>query len=148
MNEKLTIQGNKVKVLTNSWENDQFVLVVILLIIKYTLDGRSKLVKLKKMAFIFDAVKKELQISKISTALSSPWVVSAELRKKLILAYEKRLIVMENPSSDFGLKLTVLGEELVTEVETLNIIPSTRAHIIKLCRVISDKELKNQDLIW
>lgn len=148
MIEKITIKGNKLKILTKSWENDQFVLIVILLIIYSTLEGSSTLVKLKKLAFIFDAVKKDLKISKISTALASPWVVSTELRKKLILAYQKGFIVMESPASGFGIKLTSLGETVVKEIMDNDIIPTTSMQISRMCKAVSDKQLKNQDLIW
>jgi len=148
MNKGLTIQGNRIKVLAQSWEDDKFVLIVILLIVNSTLQGNSTLVKLKKIAFIFDAVKKDIKISKISTALASPWVISTELRKKLILAYQKNMIVMENPKTGFGVKLTELGEKVVKEIEDNNILPTIRLQILRMCKAVSDKELKNQDLIW
>jgi hypothetical protein len=148
MTERITIKGNKLKLLTKSWENDEFVLIVILLIIHSTLDGGSTLVKLKKIAFIFDAVKKDLKISKISTALAAPWVVSTDIRKKLILAYTKDLIVMENPNAGFGVKLTDLGVKLIDEIVEKNIMPTTRLQILRLCKAVSDKQLKNQNLIW
>lgn len=145
MDNKIKIQGNKIKVLQTYWDNDQIVLLIILLIIKYSIFGNSLSVSLKKVAFILDAVKKNVLVSKLSTLLASPWEISDELRKKIILAHEKQYI---NIKDNVSFMLTTKGEALVDQIEKLNLIPETRQEIFLLCKGVKSTELKNQHLIW
>ena len=148
MDNKVKIQGNKIKVLQAYWDNDQMVVLMILLIIKYSIFGNSLSVSLKKVAFVLDAVKKNVTVSKLSILLASPWEISDELRKKIILAHEKQYIAIKEVNSVISFQLTTKGEALVEQIEKLDLVPETRQEIVRLCKGVRSTELKNQHLIW
>jgi predicted transcriptional regulator len=148
MDNKVKIQGNKIKVLQAYWDNDQMVVLMILLIIKYSIFGNSLSVSLKKVAFVLDAVKKNVTVYKLSILLASPWEISDELRKKIILAHEKQFISIKEVNSKVSFQLTTKGEAIVEQIEKLDLLPETRQEIVRLCKRVKSTELKNQHLIW
>ncbi|PZX59360.1 hypothetical protein LV84_01391 [Algoriphagus ratkowskyi] len=148
MDNKVKIQGNKIKVLQAYRDNDQMAVLMILLIIKQSIYGNSLSVNLKKVAFILDAVKKNVSVSKLSILLASPWEISDELRKKIILAHEKQYISIKEVNSVISFMLTDKGAELVEKVEKLDLLQETRKEIFHLCKGVKATELKNQQLIW
>jgi predicted transcriptional regulator len=148
MDNKVKIQGNKIKVLQAYWDNDQMVVLMILLIIKYSIFGNSLSVSLKKVAFVLDAVKKNVTVYKLSILLASPWEISDELRKKIILAHEKQFISIKEVNSKVSFQLTTKGEAIVEQIEKLDLVPETRQEIVRLCKRVKSTELKNQHLIW
>lgn len=148
MDNKVKIQGNKIKILQTYGDNDKMVVLMVLLIIKHSIFGSCLSVSLKKVAFILDAVKKNVSVSKLSTLLASPWEISDELRKKIILAHEKQYISIKEVNSHISFMLTANGEALVDQIEELNLIPEIRQEIFRLCKGVKSTELKNQHLIW
>jgi len=148
MDNKVKIQGNKIKVLQAYWDSDQMVVLMILLIIKYSISGNSLSVSLKKVAFVLDAVKKNVTVHKLSILLASPWEISDELRKKIILAHEKQFISIKDVNSKVSFQLTTKGEAIVEQIEKLDLLPETRQEIVRLCKKVKSTELKYQHLIW
>jgi len=148
MDNKVKIQGNKIKVLQAYQNNDQMVVLMILLIIKHSIFGNSLSVSLKKLAFILDAVKKNTPVSKLSTLLASPWGISDDLRKKIILTHEKQYIEIKEVNSNISFLLSEKGKALVEQIEQLDLIPETRQEIFEFCKGVKSTELKNQHLIW
>ncbi|AWK04784.1 hypothetical protein HYN56_11330 [Flavobacterium crocinum] len=148
MNEKITIKGNKIKILEGYQDNDQINILMILLIIKYSVNGKTLSVPLKKIAFILDAVKKNVSVKKLSTLLSSPWEISGSLRKNIILSHEKKYLVIKDNNGVISFGLSITGLSIVTEVEENNIMPEIRKEIMKWCKAVSMTELKKQQLIW
>jgi hypothetical protein len=148
MNNKVTIQGNKIKVLEGYQDNDQMSVLMVLLIIKYSVTGNTLSVPLKKVAFIFDAVKKQVALAKLATLLSSPWEISGAMRKKIILAHEKNYLIIKDSQSVISFSLSDKGIALIEQVETLDIVPQTRKEIKQWCKDVKISELKNQHLIW
>lgn len=145
---KVKIQGNKIKVLDSYWESDQIAMVLILLIIKYSISGNALSVPLKKLAFILDAAKKSISVSKLSTLLSAPWEISDELRKRLILAHKKEYIEIRESNTIVSFLLTEKGKAIIQQVEIQNLFPETRQQLFQLCRSVKQNELKNQHLMW
>lgn len=148
MNEKITIKGNKIKILEGYQDNDQINILMILLIIKYSVNGKTLSVPLKKIAFILDSVKKNVSVKKLSTLLSSPWEISGSLRKNIILSHEKKYLVIKDNNAVISFGLSVTGSSIVTEMEENNIMPEIRKEIMKWCKAVSMTELKKQQLIW
>lgn len=148
MSEKIHISGNKIKVLDGYQENDQVAVVMILFIIKNSLNGNTKSVQLKKIAFILDAVKKQIPLANLSTLLSSPWDISDSLRKNIILAFEKRLLEIQESQSIISFSLSDQGRHLIEQVESMNLIPDLRKELEKWSKAVSANELKKQHLIW
>jgi len=148
MNEPIKIQGNKIKVLEGYQDNDQMGVLMVLLIIHYSITGNALSVPLKKLAFILDVIKKQVPAAKLAVLLSSPWEISADLRKKIILAHEKQFLVIKDSKSTFGFSLSEKGTALVEQIEKLDLIPVIRQEIRRWCKEITVKELKNQHLIW
>jgi hypothetical protein len=148
MNEKITIKGNKIKILEGYQDNDQINILMILLIIKYSVNGKTLSVPLKKIAFILDAVKKNVSVKKLSTLLSSPWEISGSLRKNIILSHEKKYLVIKDNNGVISFGLSVTGSSIATEMEENNIMPEIRKEIMKWCKAVSMTELKKQQLIW
>lgn len=145
---KVKIQGNKIRVLESYWESDQIAVLLILLIIRYSIVGNSLSVPLKKLAFIMDAAKKNVTVSKLSTLLSSPWEISDNLRKRLILAHEKQYIEIKETSAVVSFSLTEKGKTVIQQIEAQNLFPETRQQLLQLCRGVKQSELKNQHLMW
>jgi len=148
MSNKVEIKGNKIKVFEDFQSNDKINILMILLIINFSTDKRTLSIPLKKIAFILDAVKKNIPLSKISTQLSIPWSISSRLRKNIILAHEKKYVILKDSSGSFGVGLDKDGESVVKEVEQNNLIPEIRNEIMKMCKAVNSKELKKQILIW
>lgn len=148
MNEQIKIKGNKIKVLEGYQDNDQMGVLMVLLIIHYSISGNALSVPLKKVAFILDVIKKQVPVTKLAVLLSSPWEISADLRKKIILAHEKQYLLIKITRSSFGFSLSEKGTALVEQIEKLDLIPSIRQEIQRWCKQITVKELKNQHLIW
>ena len=148
MTSRVEIKGNKIKVFEDYQDNDQINILMILLIINFSTDKRTLSIPLKKIAFILDAVKKNIPVSKISTQLSIPWSISSMLRKNIILAHEKKYVILKDSNGSFGVGLDKNGENVVKEVEENDLIPEIRKEIMKMCKAVSSKELKKQILIW
>jgi hypothetical protein len=148
MSEKIKIKGNKIKVFETYHESDQIAILMTLFIIKYSLSGNTKSVQLKKIAFILDAVKKQVSFFNLGTLLSSPWEISDSLRKNIILAFEKGYILIKESQSVVSFSLSEQGAKLVDEIENLDIIPDIRDKLKKWCKAVSMNELKKQHLIW
>ncbi|MFD2938493.1 hypothetical protein [Flavobacterium sp.] len=148
MNEKITIKGNKIKILEGYQENDQINILMILLIIKYSINGKTLSIPLKKIAFILDAVKKNVSVKKLSTLLSSPWEISSSLRKNIILSHEKKYLVIKESNGIISFGMSATGLSIVTEMEDNNIMPEIREEIMQWCKAVSMSELKKQQLIW
>jgi|GEM_PF-1599629 len=148
MSEKLKIKGNKIKILDAYWDNEEVAIIIILLIVNYSISGNVKLVPLKKIAFIFDALKKNVPISKLSVQLSSPWDISDGLRKKIIIAFERELLEIKNPQTGISFSLSIKGKSLVDQIESKNILPELSNEIKKWSIEVKNNELKNQYLIW
>ncbi|WP_461791474.1 hypothetical protein [Pedobacter sp.] len=148
MNNKVKIQGNKVKMLEDFWNNDQMVVLILLLIIKHSTNGTTLSVPLKKIAFVLDALKKNTPISKLSTLLASPWEITDDLRKKLILAYEKDYVEIKEVKTLVSFSLSELGNKIVSELFELNMVPELNDQIKNLSEGVKLSELKSQDLIW
>lgn len=148
MNDKITIKGNKIKILEGYQDNDQINILMILLIIKYSVNGKTLSIPLKKIAFILDAVKKNVSVKKLSTLLSSPWEISGSLRKNIILSHEKKYLIIKDSNGVISFGLSNTGLSIVTEMEENNIMPEIRKEIMKWCKAVSMNELKKQQLIW
>lgn len=148
MNEKITIKGNKIKILEGYQDNDQINVLMILLIIKYSINGNTLSITLKKIAFILDAVKKNVSVKKLSTLLSSPWEISSSLRKNIILSHEKKYLVIKESNGIISFGMSATGLSIVTEMEDNNIMPEIREEIVQWCKAVSMSELKKQQLIW
>lgn len=148
MNNKVKIQGNKIKVLEGYQDNDQLGVLMIIFIIKYSIIGNTLSLPLNKLAFILDAVKKQLPITDLGTLLSSPWEISAALRKKIILAHEKKYVVIKESKSVVSFSLSDQGIALVDQIEKLDLVPGIRQEIKQWCKSVKTGELKNQNLIW
>jgi midasin (ATPase involved in ribosome maturation) len=148
MNEKVFIKGNRVKVLEDYYDNDQVAILVILFIIKYSLSGNTKSIPLKKIAFILDCIKKQVPESKKSSLLSVPWSISDSLRKNVILALKKDLIVICESNSKITLKLSNKGVEFIDKIESLDVMPDLRKLINIWSKIVSSNELNKQLLIW
>ena len=129
MTNRVEIKGNKIKVFENYQDNDQINILMILLIINFSTDKRTLSIPLKKIAFILDAVKKNIPVSKISTQLSIPWSISSMLRKNIILAHEKKYVILKDGSGSFGVGLDKNGENVVKEVEENDLIPEIRKEL-------------------
>ena len=148
MNNKITIKGNKIKILEGYQDNDQINILMILLIIKYTIDGRSLSIPLKKIAFILDAIKKNVSVNKLSTLLSSPWEISGSLRKNIILSHEKKYLFIKESNGIISFGISSTGLLIVKEMEDNDIMPEIRKEIMQWCKAVSISELKKQQLIW
>ncbi|NMR35335.1 hypothetical protein HIO71_14200 [Chryseobacterium aquaticum] len=148
MNEKLKIKGNKIKVFEKYWENDDVSVIMILLVLHYSISGKTLSVQLKKIAFILDAVKKNLSVSKLSTLLSSPWQISDGMRKMVIIAFEKGFLDIKETNSVISFSLTTKGSALVEKIEKDKILPDLSSNIRVWSKAVSNNELKNQRLIW
>ncbi len=148
MNEKVKIQGNKIKVLEGYQHNDQMGILMLLIVIKYSVTGKSLSVSLKKVAFILDAVKKQLPVARLATLLSSPWEISGALRRKIILAHEKKYVVIKEAKKMVSFSLSDQGLAVVEQIEKLNLIPELRKEIKQWCKDVKNNELKNQHLNW
>lgn len=148
MNEKLKIKGNKIKVFEKYWENDDVNVIMILLVLYYSISGKTLSVQLKKIAFILDAVKKNLSVSKLSTLLSSPWQISDGMRKMVIIAFEKGFLDIKENNSVISFSLTTKGSALVEKIEKEKILPDLSSNIKVWSKAVSNNELKNQRLIW
>ncbi|MDV3616314.1 hypothetical protein CMU80_02485 [Elizabethkingia anophelis] len=148
MNEKLKIKGNKIKVFEKYWENDDVSVIMILLVLHYSISGKTLTVQLKKIAFILDAVKKNLSVSKLSTLLSSPWQISDGIRKMVIIAFEKGFLDIKETNSVISFSLTTKSSALVEKIEKEKILPDLSSNIKVWSKVVSNNELKNQRLIW
>lgn len=148
MSNRVKIQGNKIKILENIWDNDQMYILILLIIVKSSVSSKTLSVPLKKIAFVLHALKKNIQASKLSTLLSTPWEIPNDLRKKIILAHEKQYLAIKEVKSVISFSLAPKGEQLLNEIIKLDLIPETRSQIDKLSKEIKISELKNQDLIW
>lgn len=148
MNNKVEIKGNKIKVFEDYQDNDHLNILMILLIINYSTNKTTLSVPLKKIAFILNAVKKNIPISRISTQLSSPWSINGMLRKNIILSHEKKYVVLKDNNSSFGIGLDFQGKSIINEVEKHNLIPEIRNEIMEICKAVKTTELKKQILIW
>lgn len=148
MKSKVEIKGNKIKIFEDYQDNDQINILMILLIINYSTSKSTLSVPLKKIAFILDAVKKNVPINRISTQLSSPWSITGRLRKNIILSHEKKYVILKDSSGSFGIALDSKGASVVKEVEEHNLIPEIRNEIMEMCKAVKATELKKQILIW
>lgn len=148
MSDKVTIKGNKIKILEGYRDNDQINILMILLIIKYSVNGKTLSIPLKKIAFILDAVKKNISINKLSTLLSSPWEISGALRKNIILSHEKKYLTIKESNGIISFSLSSEGLLIVKDMEDNDIMPDLRNEIIQWCKAVSLSELKKQQLIW
>ncbi|MGE8536942.1 MAG: hypothetical protein ACN6OJ_20370 [Chryseobacterium sp.] len=148
MNEKLKIKGNKIKVFERYWENDDMSVIMILLVLHHSIGGKTLSVQLKKIAFILDAVKKNLNVSKLSTLLASPWQISDGMRKMIIIAFEKGFLDIKDANSIVSFSLTTKGSALVEKIEKEKILPDLSSDIKTWSKAVSNNELKNQRLIW
>lgn len=148
MNEKLKIKGNKIKVFEKYWENDDVSVIMILLVLHYSIGGKTLSVQLKKIAFIMDAVKKNLNVSKLSILLSSPWHISDGMRKMVIIAFEKGFLDIKETNSIISFSLTTEGSALIEKIEREKILPDLSSDIKIWSKAVSNNELKNQRLIW
>ena len=148
MNERLKIKGNKIKVFEKYWENDEVSVIMILLVLHYSIGGKTLSVQLKKIAFILDAVKKNLNVSKLSTLLSSPWHISDGMRKMVIIAFEKGFLDIKETNSIISFSLTTEGSALIEKIEREKILPDLSSDIKIWSKAVSNDELKNQRLIW
>lgn len=148
MNERLKIKGNKIKVFEKYWENDEVSVIMILLVLHYSIGGKTLSVQLKKIAFILDAVKKNLNVSKLSTLLSSPWHISDGMRKMVIIAFEKGFLDIKETNSIISFSLTTEGSALIEKIEREKILPDLSSDIKIWSKAVSNNELKNQRLIW
>lgn len=148
MNERLKIKGNKIKVFEKYWENDEVSVIMILLVLHYSIGGKTLSVQLKKIAFILDAVKKNLNVSKLSTLLSSPWHISDGMRKMVIIAFEKGFLDIKETNSIISFSLTTEGSALIEKIEREKILPDLFSDIKIWSKAVSNNELKNQRLIW
>ncbi|QBO59506.1 hypothetical protein [Chryseobacterium salivictor] len=148
MNERLKIKGNKIKVFEKYWENDDVSVIMILLVLHYSIGGKTLSVQLKKIAFILDAVKKNLNVSKLSTLLSSPWHISDGMRKMVIIAFEKGFLDIKETNSIISFSLTTEGSALIEKIEREKILPDLSSDIKIWSKAVSNNELKNQRLIW
>ncbi|WP_431244390.1 hypothetical protein ACQ9BO_08780 [Flavobacterium sp. P21] len=69
-------------------------------------------------------------------------------RKNIILAHEKKYVILKDGDGSFGVGLDKNGENVVKEVEENDLIPEIRKEIMKMCKAVNSKELKKQILIW
>ncbi|MDR2271250.1 MAG: hypothetical protein LBF27_10130 [Sphingobacterium sp.] len=148
MEKKVRLKGNKLKVLDGFWENDEIMVIMILLILFYSISGKTKSVELNKIAFVIDAVKKSVEMSKFSIALAEPWEISDSLRKRLILAFKKGLLTIQDKNGKVSFALTAAGNELVSTVEKDKILPHLTESIKLWSNAVSISQLKNQQLTW
>lgn len=148
MNERLKIKGNKIKVFEKYWENDDVSVIMILLVLHYSIGGKTLSVQLKKIAFILDAVKKNLNVSKLSTLLSSPWHISDGMRKMVIIAFEKGFLDIKETNGIISFSLTTEGSALIEKIDREKILPDLSSDIKIWSKAVSNNELKNQRLIW
>lgn len=148
MSDKVIIKGNKIKILDGYQDNDQINILMILLIIKHSINGKTLSIPLKKIAFILDALKKNVSVNKLSTLLSSPWEISGALRKNIILSHEKKYLTIKESSGTISFSLSSEGLLVVKDMEDNDIMPDIRNEIIQWCKAVSLSELKKQQLIW
>lgn len=148
MSEKVQLKGNKLKVLDRFWENDKIGIIMILFILHYSITGKTKSLELNKIAFIIDAIRKSLELSKLSTLLSSPWEISAGLRKRIILAHKKGLLTIHDKNGKVSFELTAVGSELVVSIENQKILSELTDNLKLWSKAVSVSQLKNQQLVW
>lgn len=148
MSEKVQLKGNKVKVLDGFWENDEIGVIMILMILYYSISGKTKSIELNKIAFIIDAVKKSFEISKLTILLSAPWEIPDALRKRIILAHGRELLAIQDKNGKVGFALTPAGHDLVRVIERDKILPDLTENIKSWSKSVSTNQLKNQQLIW
>ncbi|TRX35105.1 hypothetical protein FNW52_11775 [Flavobacterium sp. ZT3R18] len=148
MNEKIKITFNKKKMLDSIEINEQANIIILLLILKHSIIGNTKSVSLSKLAFIYDAINKTKTIKKNNVLLSSPWHISKNLRKLIVIANEQKLIKINVISSSVKFCLNEKGETILTTIETQDLFVDLVNQINDITTQVKESDLDNQQLIW
>jgi hypothetical protein len=148
MNDKIKITLNH-RVLDSIWNNDKIQIVILLLLLKNYIKGRTTSIELELLTYVFDLLRKDLEVKKDNVLLSKPWNIS-NLRPKLILAYEMNLIkiITKNNKNTIAFVLTNKGNELLQELENDILIKDLNKQIEKLFVIVKNSNLKKQQLTW
>jgi len=144
MNEKIKININKKKVLENSSENSRANLIVLLLILKHTVKGKTKSISFNKLAYVFDAICKNRKESKGTVLLSSPWQISMSLKKMIILACENALIDIVRNGSSVKFTIGNKGLELLDKIEKESLFGDLDTLIRFVSENVSESDLCKQ----
>lgn len=148
MSEKIKIKYNKNKIL-DSIENNQLInVIILLLIIKHSINGNAKSISLNKLAFIFDAINKDKDIKKGDVYLSKPWHISSNLRKLIIVGHELGLFKIEKAGNKIKFCLDENGENLYETIENDQLFIDLAQNIKSMSEEVKEADLNNQNLIW
>lgn len=148
MSEKIKIKYNKNKIL-DSIENNQLInVIILLLIIKHSINGNAKSISLNKLAFAFDAINKDKDIKKGDVFLSKPWHISGHLRKLIIAGYEMGLFKIEKAANKIKFSLDENGENLYKTIENDQLFIDLVQNIKSMSEEVKEADLNNQNLIW
>jgi hypothetical protein len=148
MNEKIKIIINQ-RVLDSIWNNDRILIIILLLIIKHSLGGQVKSVKLDFITYIFDLIQNDTKTDKNDVIISTPWDI-ANLRSKIISAHEMNLIIIlkKDNNTKVAFKLTNLANDLLAALSKDNLISEMETDIIRLCNLVKNSDLQKQKLTW
>jgi hypothetical protein len=148
MSDKIKIRYNKNKILDSIESNQLINVIVILLIIKHSINGNAKSISLNKLAFIFDAINKDKNVKKGDVFLSKPWHISSNLRKLIIVGHELGLLKIEKAANRVKFSLDEKGENLYKTIENDQLFIDLEQDIKLMSEEVKEADLSNQNLIW